>query len=322
VNTQSFELEAKSAGARIFGGAGRTRRWSELDISTSSGSLGLPWDDVVDSAMVGLALPLGEAVGSASLWGTDRSSVADTGISDTGRSFGWSIGLVIPSRHGNWKASLSRENRTLSATGRLGGKIFLQQAFSSARAQADLAWSDVNWQVTAGTRQYRLDSPQGDLGDPTVAWNRLSGQPLASVYAVAVDQQDYYSGSLSVNRWDAGFRHIWNGTSWSVRAGLSGFLWTVRTDILRRRLRVVGLVPAVSVDSMASGTGWFAASGPEAAVSWSPAGLGRLELSGSWNVPLTGNWRDRRHGSGTNTGGSSLPIDPWSLWSVQLSWKP
>jgi hypothetical protein len=324
VNVQSFGLEAKNAGARIFAGAGRTRRWSELDVSSSSGSLELPWDDVTDSALVGLALPLGEAVGSASLWGTDRSSLADSGVSDTGRSLGWSIGLSVPSWHGNWKASLFREDRTLSTTGRLGGRIFHQQAFSSARAQADVAWSDMNWQVMAGARQYRLDSPQGDLGNPTLAWNRLSGQPLASVYAAVMDQQDYYSGSLSANRWDAGFRHMWNGASWSVRAGLSGFLWTVRADLLRRRLRVVGLIPAVSVDSMASGTGWFAASGPEAAVSWFPTGFGRVELSGSWNAPLAGDWNDHLARPEPNPGGSShssLPIDPWSLWSVQLSWS-
>ena len=321
VVAQSVGLQAKVAGASLLAGAGRTQRWSGLEIATPSGSIGLPWNDVADSGYLGMSLPIGPFSGSTSLWGTDRSSPLDSGLADSGRSLGWSVGLSVPSWHGAWEMSLWREDRSLSTTGRLEGKVFHQQTFSSARAEARLHWTGGDWEVQAGTRQYRLDAPQGDLGEPTLAWNRLSDQSLSSLYAAEFDQQDYWSGSLQLDRWDAGFRHTWRWSALSVRAGLSAYLWTFQADLRIRRLRVVGLIPAVSLDPLASGQGWFAASGPEASISWNLGEWGKLDLSGSWSAPLDGNWHDHLGGSGGNPSRTSLPLDPWSLWSVGLAWS-
>lgn len=321
VEAQSMGVQGRMAGAGLSAGAGRTQRWSDLEIASPSGSIGEPWNDVADSGFVGITLPLGRFSGSTALWGTNRSSPSDVGLADSGTSLGWSVGLSVPFWHGSWEAVLWREDRSLSTTGREGGKIFHQQTFSGARAEARLHWTGEDWDVQTGTRQYRLDSPQGDLGDPTLAWNRLSDQPLASLLAAQVDQQDYWSGNLSIDRWDAGFRHTWRWGSCSGRAGLSGYLWTFRADLQMRRLRVVGLIPAVSLDSLAWGQGWFAASGPEASIAWSLGRWGELELSGSWSAPLDGIWHDRLGGSGASPSLSSLPLDPWSLWSVGISWS-
>jgi len=321
VEAQSVGVQVGLAGSSILAGAGRTQRWSDLEIVSPSGSIDQTWNDVADSGFVGVSLPLGRFSGSAALWGTDRESPSVAGLADTGNSLGWSAGLSVPAWHGAWNFELWREDRTLSTTGRASGKVFHQQSFSSARAEARLRWTGGRWDAQAGTRQYRLDSPQGDLEDPTLAWNRLSDQPLASLYAAEVDQQDYWSGSLSIDRWDAGFRHTWSWRAFTVRAGLSGYLWTFRTDVRMRRLRVVGLIPAVSLDSLASGQGWFAASGPEASISWSLGRFGELDLSGSWSAPLDGIWHDRLGGSAARPSMSSLPLDPWSLWSIGLSWS-
>jgi len=320
VNAQSMGVQARMAWASLSVGAGRTQRWSDLEISSPSGSIDLPWNDAVDSGFVGISLPLGPLVGSASSWGTDRGSPSGTDFADSGGSAGWSAGLSIPSWHGTWEAALWREDRSLSTTGREGSMVFHQQTYSSARAEARLHWTGEDWDVQTGTRQYRLDAPQGELGNPTLAWNRLSDQSLSSLYAAEFDQQDYWSGSLAIDRWDAGFRHTWRWSAVSVRAGLSAYLWTFSADLRMRRLRVVGLIPAVSLDSLASGQGWFAASGPEASISWNLGGWGRLDLSGSWSAPLDGIWHDRLGGSGTSPSMSSLPLDPWSLWSWGVSW--
>lgn len=324
ISAQSAGLQAGFAGAKLRMGVGRAHRWSNLEISSASGSLDLPWDDVTDSGFVGFDLPLGPLQCSSSLWRTTRRSASDTGMADTGRSLGWSVSAVAPTSLGSWRISLDRVDRVLSTTGRFQGRIFHDQEWTSRRAEARFAWTGGNWEVQAGTRQYRMDSPQGDLEHPTLTWNILSKQRYAAVYAVASDQRDYFSGSLSVERWDAGFRHSWNGRSWRAWAGLDGRLWNCRADFARRRLLVAGLIPSVSLDSLASGDGWLAALGPEAAISWRSARFGRVELSASCSAPLAGDWNDHIASPGPASPASSrssLPLDPWSLWSLRLTWS-
>jgi hypothetical protein len=323
IQAQSGGIQAGANPARILFGVGRSHRWSNLLVSSSSGSIDLPWNDVTDSVFTGLALPVGPVECTTSLWKTDRRAVADTGLADTGSSLGWRVATSLETAFGAWTFSMEREDRFLSTTGRFQRKVFLEQEFSSARAQARVGWSGGNWQVQAGTRQYRLDSPQNDLDHPTLTWNNLSKQRFAAVYAVATDQQDYFSGNLTLQRWDCGFLHSWNGSAWSARAGLAGSLWTCRAEVLRRRLLVVGLLLSESLDSLASGNGWLATAGPEASISWRSERFGRVVLSASCAAPLAGDWNDHLAGPKAASGGSnpSLPLDPWSLWSVRVSWS-
>lgn len=328
ISAQSVDVSAALPGLRLDATAGFARRWSTLLISSSSGSLALPWSDVTDSGSIGITLPLGRSECMVRLWGTERASPwLSTGISDTGSSVGWSLGARSRTSHGGWSVHLEKEDLRDRTFGRWENRDFHSQTFFATRAEADLEASFDDWDGKFGSRQYRLRSPQGDLEHPTVNWNKLSDEPYAAFASILSSRRDYLSGQLLLRRWDLGIHRRWNGSGWTARAGASAYLWLCDAELDDRQLQVTSLIPAVSFDSLASGHGWFAALAPEISLSRRWPRVGRLEFSSSWRLPCTGSWTDRSNsGSGgasssSSSKSSSLPLDPFGSWSARLSWS-
>ena len=248
-----------SSGGRLEVGFAREERGDTLLLESESGRLGLPWHDRSDSTGLSLEAPLGPLLAGVSLWTARIRARPGADLSDTVDASGW----AVHSTSGFLDASLAREDREISTTGRRGTAIFHRQRLSVRRAEALLRFHRAGWASELGLRQLRAELPQGDLASPTVWWNGLASDPFAAMYSAYSDSRDYWSGELILSTWRFSLSRTWTRPAWSLEAGFRSRLWSLDCDLLRRRLQVTGLVPSVSLDTIASGDGWFAVAGPE-----------------------------------------------------------